>query len=334
MPNAAVPSQPRRLLSPLSALPLALFGVLTACHDAADAVVAPSLAVQSAASAQSSDPIVVTGGLELPEAMIHDPVDDVYLVSNIGEGNPLALDSNGFISRVAPDGTILDLRWIDGASQGVELHGPFGMALSGDRLYVVDRNALRVFDRRTGASLGTVAEFPYTFPHTSGSVALLNDVCLDAAGSLYLTDSGLTLDGGGNFAPTGTDAVYRIRDGVVETAVAGENTLGPNGCAAIGGNVVWTSFKSNRLLRTNPSGRIFEVAVLPEGQIDGVIRVGGSLYLSSWEEGRIFRTSIGGSDPEIVISDVPTPGSIGFDEGRRRLLIPLVFSNEVRIYPM
>lgn len=309
MANAAAPSQPRRLLSPLSALPLALVGVLAACHDVADPVMAPDLSAHNVGSAQSSDPIVVTGGFELPEAMIHDPVDDVYLVSNIGEGNPLALDGNGFISRVAPDGTILDLRWIDGTDPGVELHGPFGMALSGDRLYVVDRNALRVFDRSSGAALGTVAEFPYTFPHTSGSVALLNDVCLGAAGSIYVTDSGLTLDDEGNFAPTGTDAVYRIRDGVVTSAVAGDDTLGPNGCVTIGGSVVWTTFKSNRLLRTNRSGAIFEVAVLPEGQMDGLIRVGESLYLTSWEEGRIFRTSIGGSDPEIVISDVPTPGA-------------------------
>lgn len=284
----------------------------------------------SAASA-----IVVSGGFALPESVVHDAVADVYLVSNMGTGaNPLALDGDGFISRIAPDGTVIDWRWIDGAAEDVTLHGPFGLMIHGDVLYVVDRDALRAFDRATGAPLGVVHAFPYTMPFTQGSVAMLNDVCRGPDGALYVTDTGLTLDDGGNFVPTGTDAVYRIAGGVATAVASGEETMGPNGCVTMGANVVWTTFKSNQLLTTNPSGRIRELSALPAGGIDSAVRVGGFLYVSSWDASGIYRISVGGAGATFVRGDLPTPGDLGFDEQRQRLLVPLVFSNEVHILPL
>jgi hypothetical protein len=50
-------------------------------------------------------------GLSTPESVLHDAVADVYLVSNIN-GSPLGKDGNGFISRLAPDGSLLELKWI------------------------------------------------------------------------------------------------------------------------------------------------------------------------------------------------------------------------------
>ena len=65
--------------------------------------------------------------LELPDG-------DRYLVSNIN-GAPPAKDNNGFISRMAPDGTIEQLRFIAGGTGGATLHAPRGMIIVGDTLW-------------------------------------------------------------------------------------------------------------------------------------------------------------------------------------------------------
>jgi hypothetical protein len=322
----------------LCLLPVPLLALQAGCSNPLPALPLEATASEAAATANATmapEPITVSGEFALPESILHDPVADVYLVSNIGPGeNPLALDGDGFISRIAPDGTVLDWRWIDGTDPGVTLHGPFGMTIHEDVLYVVDRDALRAFDRATGAPLGVVHSFPYTTPFSAGSVAMLNGVCVGQRGALHVTDTGLTLDETGSFVPTGTDAVYRIANGTAETVAAGEETEGPNGCFALGASVAWTTFKSNRVLRTNPSGKVQEVGSLPAGQIDSAVRVGGFLYLSSWEASAIFRMSMGGAGAVEVWSDLPTPGDMGFDALRQRLLVPLVFANEVRILPL
>src|SRR3569833_270153 len=100
-------------------------------------VIAAGLTFFSAASAIAGDPqsFVVTGFIS-PETVIHDPLTDVYLVSNVG-GPPVTVN-HGFISRVSPDGTILDLRWIQDGVNGVTLRGPKGLCLHRAELYVAD----------------------------------------------------------------------------------------------------------------------------------------------------------------------------------------------------
>ena len=103
---------------------LACFGaVLTfslgavACGSAGDAA-------EEVASSPATDAVLVDDvGFSTPESVLHDPTADVYLVSNI-VGNPAEVDGDGFISRLSPSGEVLELRWIDGASDAVTLHAP------------------------------------------------------------------------------------------------------------------------------------------------------------------------------------------------------------------
>ena len=81
-------------------------------------------------------------GFSTPESAVHDTIADVYLVSNIN-GSPFGDDKAGFISRVSPDGKVLDLKWIDGSSADVELNAPKGLALVAETLYVADVNVVR-----------------------------------------------------------------------------------------------------------------------------------------------------------------------------------------------
>ncbi|MCK5650134.1 MAG: B12-binding domain-containing protein, partial [Gemmatimonadetes bacterium] len=90
---------------------------------------------QEADTVPTGPPVVIEVtdvGFSVPESMLHDGVADVYLVSNIN-GSALEADGNGFISRVAPSGEVLELKWIDGETEGVTLNGPKGMAIVGDK---------------------------------------------------------------------------------------------------------------------------------------------------------------------------------------------------------
>ena len=97
-----------------------------------------------AATPASAQQIVRDVGFVGSEAARYDDARDEYLVSNLGERGNNAAD--GFIARVAPDGTVRELRWI-----ATDLVDPLGIFLRGDALYVADIAAVRIFDRRTGA---------------------------------------------------------------------------------------------------------------------------------------------------------------------------------------
>jgi hypothetical protein len=287
------------------------------------AVPAAFLLLAAACASGPGRPITVAGvGFATPESVLHDPTADVYLVSNIN-GSPLAEDGNGFISRVSPDGRVLDLKWIDGAAPGVTLNAPKGMALRGSALYVTDINVVRRFDRTTGEPLGDI--------HISNAT-FLNDLAPAANGDLYLTDSGLQA-GEDGFAPSGTDAVYRVgRDGTVELIAHGAELGGPNGVHELDGQVWVVSFGSGELYRLVNGSRA-NVLKLEGGMLDGVESVDGELLISSWEAKAVFRGPPSGPFTPVV-TDVEAPADIGWDARRNRLLIPLFLGDAVRIVPL
>src|SRR5690242_3865752 len=87
-------------------------------------------AAQQTAAAPAGPITVADSTVKTPESVLYDPMADVYLVSNIN-GDPLAKDNNGYISRVSPDGKALTVKWIAGGMNGVKLDAPKGTALRG-----------------------------------------------------------------------------------------------------------------------------------------------------------------------------------------------------------
>ena len=66
--------------------------------------------------------------------------------------------------RVSPEGELIDLKWIDGAAEGVTLNAPKGMVLVPTALYVADIDTIRMFDRVTGAPLDDFPVSGANFP--------------------------------------------------------------------------------------------------------------------------------------------------------------------------
>lgn len=276
--------------------------------------------------AGSGGRITVSGvGFATPESVLHDRSADVYLVSNIN-GSPLAKDGNGFISQLAPDGTVTELKWIDGAEDGVTLHAPKGMALRRDTLFVADIDVVRLFDRTSGTPIG---DWP-----VPGST-FLNDVAVGPDGTVYVTDSGFRA-GPDGFERSGTDAVYKsTREGELVALVSGDALGGPNGIVVDGGRVMFVTFVTGRAhLVQRESGTISGLPSPSAGQLDGVVKVAeGEFLISSWEGQAVYRLG-GGGLYTTEVDSVEAPSDIGLDAKRGRVLIPLFMADEVLIHPV
>ena len=249
-------------------------------------------------------------GLNTPECAIHDEKADIYIVSNIN-GNPLGKDKAGFISRVAPSGKILELKWIDGSAEGITLNAPKGLAIVGDTLYAADVNAVRKFDRVSGKPTGVI-DFK--------GASFLNDLASGPGGKVYVSDSGF---GGVKDAPR-TDAVYEIRPDDSVTALSrGEEVPNPNGLLVTPGGLLVCTWNSGELLWARArEGRERLVAKLPKNQLDGiVVDKDGSLLITSWAGECVYRFSFP-KGTTVAVEGLKEPADPGWDAKRGRLLIP------------
>ncbi len=264
-------------------------------------------------------------GFMTPESVLHDPVADVYLVSNIN-GHPTAEDDNGFISRITPDGQVENLRWLDGASPSYFLHAPKGMAIRGDTLFVADIECVRMFHRVNGTFEGVLCLDGVTF---------LNDVAIGPEGSLFVTDSGLQDDGAGGLAPSGTDAVYRypVREGLQGATLAKNPNLGaPNGIAVGTRGIFVVTFGSGEIMALTAMGdKTTVLPASPNRQLDGIVFLAdGGFLFSNWADSTVYRVGADGAVTRVV-QNVAAPADIGLDATRNRLLIPLFMDNKVLI---
>lgn len=294
-------------LSQLLPSTLLLLFLFAACQQRDD------VGEQAAAGTPDADSLVVGDSLITPESVLYDVEADVYLVSNIN-GSPVGTDDNGFISRISPAGELLEARWIDGADENIELHAPKGMAVRGDTLYVTDITAVRLFDRTTGAPLGSW--------EVAGS-AFLNDPAVGADGSLFVTDTGMRFTETGA-EPTGTDALYQLgADGAV-VATTTEGLLRPNGVvpSASGGMIV-VGMGNTSVVEVTSDGTVNEVAQLPTGGLDGiVVTEDGRYIITSWEGQALYRLDPGTGTIDTLFTGIASPADLGYDTQRRRVLIP------------
>jgi glucose/arabinose dehydrogenase len=272
-------------------------------------------------------------GFRSPESVVHDPLGDVYLVSNVS-GGPADADNDGFISKVSPEGQLLELRWIDAASAKTTLNAPKGMALVGETLFVADIDVVRAFDRSSGKALGDVVIPSATF---------LNDIAAGSDGKLYVSDTGVGKKAGSaELSPNGSDAVYVIdaQRSVKELAKNPELEQ-PNGLVADNGSLgakgsVIVAATSGQVYRLDAKGEKSAIGK-PAGGLDGlVLTPGGRLLVSSWEASAVFiapasPAADGSVAFEPLITELTSPADLGYDVKRRQLLVPLFRENALYI---
>lgn len=297
---------------------------LTACGGDAESggASAETTTVATESTAASTEGSGVTiEGFDVPESVLHDPVDDVYLVSNI-VGDPGAKDGEGFISRVAPAGEVLEMRWIDSGHEGVTLNAPKGMALLGDTLVVADIDVVRLFDRSSGDPIGSWEVDGATF---------LNDVAAAPNGTIYVSDTGVRFNGG-QPEDTGTSGIHVFSaDGSHRTLDTGDQT-GINGLAAAGSRLYGVTSGTGKVFLIE-NGLLSELPELPGLNLDGVIVMDDGLLISDWDTETVYLLRENGSI-SAVVRNVTSPADIGIDRTRNRLLIPGLMTGQVLLAPL
>lgn len=263
-------------------------------------------------------------GFSTPEGVVHDPAADVYLVSNIN-GGPGAKDGNGFISRMRPDGSVDSVPFIAGGRDRVTLNAPKGMAIRGDTLWVADVDAMRAFDRRTGAPIRSV-EF-------GSRATFLNDVAIGPDGMVYVSESGVRFTEAGAIEPTGTAAVFRLGAGDAIELVARDSAIAaPNGLTTHAGKLLIGSIMGPRIVAWTPGQQGLAPTGLSSGGVDGLeVLDDGRIIASSWEDSSVVLV---GDAPSRLIPGLPSPADFALDRGRRRLIVPLFLENRVEVWQL
>ena len=302
-------------------LPLAIL-LLAACAPAAEET-PPAETTQAADAAPMR--IASIEGFSTPESVVYDSEQDLYYVSNI-DGNPSAADNNGFISRMRADGTVDSLRFILGGRSGVALHAPKGMAIIADTLWVSDIDAIRAFDKRTGAAVASI--------DLRGRARFLNDVAAGSDGVLYVTDTGIEFNASGEMSHPGPDQVFRVTGRTVEAVVQGEQLAGPNGVTwdAANNRLLIVSLAGNSVMTWRPGEQAATSIATGPGGWDGVeVLADGRVLVSSWTDSTVHVLDSTGTMRPLV-TGLPSPADIGFDTRRGRVAVPLFMDNRVELW--
>jgi sugar lactone lactonase YvrE len=264
----------------------------------------------------SARPIASVSGFTQPEAVRYDPDQDIYFVGNWGPGGPGAIDNNGFISRMSADGKIAQLKFIAGGTRGAVLNAPRGMIIVGDTLWVVDADAIRGFNRRTGAPLATVS-------FSAFKLGFLNDIAGGPDG-LYVTD-------------TGTEEVYRIAGGRVTVSLQDASLGGPNGITwdASGHRFIIVPYNGDSVIRAwTPGSNALTVVGRSDGSsFDGVEVLGNdSVLVATQSDSSLYLFTGGRGRP--VIRTGGAPADIAIDTKRHRVAAPFVSRSLVEIWAL
>lgn len=258
---------------------------------------------------------VIDEGLAGPEAVRYDPDQDVYFVSNFN-GSSSEADSNGYIAKARPDGSIDSLKFLTGTEEA-PLHSPRGMYIMGDTLFVADLKGVHGFNKQT-------AEQVAFFDFTDFEPGFLNDVAVDTSGVIYVTD-------------TGQARVYQIK-GTDISIVADSLTDPPNGITLDGNNnqLVIAPWNSGQVFRSfAPGDSTIQdfITVESGGNFDGIEPYNGSFLVSSQNDSSLYLIS-NNQESKALIKTGPEPADIALDTKRDQVAIPYIELDRVDIWQL
>jgi streptogramin lyase len=242
--------------------------------------------------------------LMVPESVCYDPAGKVLFVSNIN-GKPDEKDGNGFISKLSPEGKILELRWVTG------LDAPKGMGIFNGKLFVTDISRVAEIDIKSAK----IVQF-YNFPEAK----FLNDIAIDQEGAVYISDMMAT-------------RIYRIYEGKTETWMDDPILTSPNGLF-VDGNQLLIGCK--KIVRVGIKDKKVAVWLDNTGNIDGLEGTGDGGYLYSDWQGNVYLTGTNKKSEKIL--DTTSAGinaaDIKFIPALKLLLVPTFNDNRIMAYEL
>ena len=264
--------------------------------------------------------------LKNPESVAYSPKQNVLFVSNIN-GNPTQKDQNGFISKVSPNGSIIELNWVTG------LNAPKGIAISNNnsRLYVSDLTDLVEIDIDNGKIIKRFNAPGSTF---------LNDVVSDNQGNVYVSD-------------TVANTIYKLdtnnNTSSLQAWLQSPQLNGPNGLhidndknrlivASLGeftkpGAGIEVVDLKNKTITTLGKEKVTS----PFGGLDGIESdsAGTHYYVTDNPAGKIYIVNADGTGYGTLI-DLHTQGTadLGFLPSQSTIIIPIMKDNKLVAYKL
>jgi sugar lactone lactonase YvrE len=321
----------RRIVrDPCSRMPLVLAITATVACAKGDNAATDTAAAKAADTAAAAPAMFASAGatdsMKTPESVRYDADLDAYFVSNIN-GNPSQKDGNGFIARVDAGNTAVSTKLVEGGKNGVTLNAPKGMAIVGDTLWVADIDAVRAFNKRTGAVIANVDLRPL-------KAEFLNDVVVGPDGSIYVTDTGVRFDANGGMSHPGHDQIVKITGRKATVAFKSDSLLkAPNGIAWDGtnGRFVLGPFDDKAVTAWKPGDSTITTVGTGPGGYDGVeVLSDGRILVTSWADSSVYAIANGAFRK--VIGNVEAPADIGVDTKRNVVAVPRFNAGRVEYF--
>lgn len=248
-------------------------------------------------------------GLAMPESAVWDPKRDVFYVSNMSPGGAAGADG-GYIMRIDPSGTVLDEKWVTGLRQ------PTGVAVDGDRMYVVERTGVAIIDLERGEIVDR------RIVETDGGY--LNDLAVDSDGTVFISDSA-------------RGVIFRSTPGGTEAWSSDPAHAGANGLLVQDGALLVVTMGSESLIKMNLNTREIEtiVSLRPFGG-DGITAVDANAFLVSDYHGQLLRVTLAG-DRRVLIDTREAGISLtdfAFAPGRSLALVPTLRGNSLLAFDL
>jgi hypothetical protein len=260
------------------------------------------LSVTLIASAVLADENWTTIGFDMPESVVFDTTRDRIILSTI-IGDPSAVDGQGSLVLLTPEGEVINDAWITG------LNAPKGLSIVGDILLVADLTQLHEINLITGEIRRS----------------------LDAPGAVFLND--VTSDGDVAYvSDLLTDSLWRYADGELTLWLSNPQLAHPNGVFLDDERLLVGSWGSGLRddFTTEVPGSLLAVSletkeisvVAPEiGNIDGVTQIGDALIVSDWVTGGLFEI---GGDREVLQVGQFAPGLADIASWGGTLYLPMM----------
>jgi sugar lactone lactonase YvrE len=244
-------------------------------------------------------------GLDHPESVAFDGTS--YYISNLGkELAPTTKDGDGYITRVSPDGTVLDAKWAEG------LNAPKGLVFSNGHLWVTDVDQVYGYNVETRQVDQAFSFAPRTVQFNQQPVAFLNDIVATPQDRLLVSG-------------TDTGRLYRITlaDGSQQSFPV-DLLRGPNGLAYHNDAVYAVGFGDTgqangpvlKITSTGENAYAFTQLSPLLGNLDGVAVYQDSLFVSDWATGSVYQIPLSGGQAVPVLTHLSGPADFLIQDGK------------------
>jgi sugar lactone lactonase YvrE len=244
--------------------------------------------------------------LRVPESVYFDSKSNVLFVSNIN-GKSNEKDGNGFISKVSPDGKIINLQWASG------LDAPKGMGMFKNSLYVADLSRVVIIDLSNGKISKTI---------DIEGAQFLNDITIDSKGNVYVSDSA-------------TGKIHKLNNNTFEVYFESTDFKRINGLLALKDGLYIADAGTGINYKLGTDKKLTKYTETAQGA-DGIVPVGTNEYIVSSWGGEVYYVDANAKSQKLLDTKEQKLNSadIDFDPKSKTIFVPTFFGNCVMAYQL